>query len=70
MCIQERIATGERNFLKRPYRQFLAKQLKEYEMDVLDRVDGVAAISPADAEHFQGPRQQHAHRHHSLRRGP
>jgi glycosyltransferase involved in cell wall biosynthesis len=52
--IQQRIAIGERNFLKRPYRQFLAKQLERYEMEVLDRVDGVAAISPADAEHFLG----------------
>ena len=50
--IQDRIATGEKNFLKRPYRKFLAKQLQEYEMAVLDRVDGVAAISPLDAEHF------------------
>ena len=50
--IQERIASGERNFIKRPYRRFLAKQLKEYELAVLDRVDGVAAISPSDAEHF------------------
>ncbi|MCB0770184.1 MAG: glycosyltransferase family 4 protein [Flavobacteriales bacterium] len=50
--IQDRIATGEKNILKRPYRKFLAKQLQEYEMAVLDRVDGVAAISPSDAEHF------------------
>lgn len=50
--IQDRIAAGERNFLKRPYRRFLARQLQEYEMKVLDRVDGVAAISPADAAHF------------------
>ncbi|MEO8591596.1 MAG: glycosyltransferase family 4 protein [Flavobacteriales bacterium] len=50
--IQDRIATGERNVLKRPYRRFLAKQLQSYEMAVLDRVDGVAAISPIDAEHF------------------
>ncbi|MBK6542574.1 MAG: glycosyltransferase [Flavobacteriales bacterium] len=50
--IQERIASGERNIIKRPYRRFLARQLKEYEMAVMDRVDGVAAISPADAEHF------------------
>lgn len=50
--IQDRIASGERNFLKRPYRRFLAKQLENYEMAVLDRVDGVAAISPSDAEHF------------------
>lgn len=51
--IQDRIATGERNFIKRPYRRFLAKQLRAYEMDVLDRVDGVAAISPSDAAHFK-----------------
>jgi glycosyltransferase involved in cell wall biosynthesis len=50
--IQDRIATGEKNILKRPYRKFLAKQLQEYEMAVLDRVDGVAAISPLDTEHF------------------
>ena len=50
--IQGRIASGEKNFLKRPYRKFLAKQLHDYEMSVLDRVDGVAAISPSDAEHF------------------
>jgi glycosyltransferase involved in cell wall biosynthesis len=51
--IQERIATGERNILKKPYRRFLARQLRAYEMDVLDRVDGVAAITPADAAHFR-----------------
>jgi len=50
--IQQRIAHGERNPLKRPYRQFLAKQLQRYEMEVLRKVDGVAAISPADAAHF------------------
>lgn len=50
--IQGRIASGEKNFLKRPYRKFLAKQLHDYEMSILDRVDGVAAISPSDAEHF------------------
>lgn len=50
--IQDRIATGERNIIKRPYRRFLANQLKAYEMEVLERVDGVAAISPSDAAHF------------------
>lgn len=50
--IQERIASGERNPFKKPYRRFLAKQLKTYEIAVLDRVDGVAAITPADAQHF------------------
>ena len=51
--LQERIATGERHFLKKPYRMFLAKQLKDYELAVLDRVDGVAAITPADAGHYK-----------------
>jgi polysaccharide biosynthesis protein PslH len=50
--IQERIANGEKNVFKKPYRRFLAKQLKTYEMAVLARVDGVAAITPGDAEHF------------------
>ncbi len=47
--IQERIAQGERNFLKKPYRKFLANQLKNYERDVIKQVDGVAAITEADA---------------------
>lgn len=48
--IQERIAQGERNFLKKPYRKFLARQLKHYESTILTEVDGVAAITAADAE--------------------
>lgn len=51
--IQDRIAKGERNLIKRPYRRYLAKQLETYEMAVLDRVDAVAAISPSDAQHFK-----------------
>ena len=52
--IQERMASSEKNVFKKPYRRFLAKQLKTYELAVLDRVDGVAAITPADADHFAG----------------
>lgn len=52
--IQERMANSEKNLFKKPYRRFLAKQLKTYEVAVLDRVDGVAAITPSDAEHFAG----------------
>ena len=52
--IQERMANSETNVFKKPYRRFLAKQLKTDEVAVLDRVDGVAAITPADAEHFIG----------------
>lgn len=51
--VQERLAKGERHLLKKPYRRFLAKQLKDYEHAVLGRVDGVAAITPSDAEHFK-----------------
>ncbi|HQV37569.1 MAG: glycosyltransferase [Flavobacteriales bacterium] len=51
--IQERIAKGERNILKKPYRKFLARQLKEYEREVLKQVDGVAAITDADAQHMR-----------------
>ncbi|MBL8002573.1 MAG: glycosyltransferase [Flavobacteriales bacterium] len=51
--LQERIASGERHFLKKPYRKYLAKQLKTYELEMLDRVDGVAAITPSDAEHYR-----------------
>jgi glycosyltransferase involved in cell wall biosynthesis len=47
--IQERIAAGERNFIKKPYRKFLAKQLRTYEREVINQVDGVAAITAADA---------------------
>lgn len=47
--IQERIAQGERNILKKPYRRYLARQLKAYEQEVLKQVDGVAAITDADA---------------------
>lgn len=51
--IQERIAQGERNLLKKPYRKFLAKQLAGYERRVLKEVDGVAAITAADAAHMK-----------------
>ena len=51
--IQERIAKGERNILKKPYRKFLARQLKEYEREVLKQVDGVAAITDAAAQHMR-----------------
>ncbi|HEY0977885.1 MAG TPA: glycosyltransferase [Flavobacteriales bacterium] len=51
--VQQRIASGERNPLKRPYRKLLARQLRNYEHGTLARVNAVAAISPEDAEHFR-----------------
>lgn len=50
--VQERIARGERNLLKKPYRKFLARQLRAYEEKVLVQLDGVAAITDADADHM------------------
>lgn len=46
--IWERIARGTRNVAKRAYLKHLSKQLKTYELDVMNRVDGIAAISPED----------------------
>ena len=51
--IQERLARNEKNILFRPYRKFLARQLKDHEMGVLHRVDAVAAISDEDAAKFK-----------------
>lgn len=51
--IQERIASGEKNIFKKPYRKFLAKQLKEYEINTLNSVDGVVAISSADSKSYK-----------------
>ncbi len=51
--IQERLAQKEHNILKKPYRRFLARQLKAYEEAVLDQVDAVATITSADARHME-----------------
>ncbi len=51
--IQERIASGEKNIFKKPYRRYLAKQLKQYELNILNNVDGISAISPADAKNYR-----------------
>lgn len=48
--VQERIAQAEHNLIKKPYRKYLARQLKAYEQEVLKQVDGVAAITLADAQ--------------------
>lgn len=51
--IQERFAEVERNIIRRSYRRFTAKQLKDYEGSVLKQVDGVTAITAADAHHMK-----------------
>lgn len=51
--IWERMASGTRNRAKRAYLKHLAKQLKNYELQVLNEVDGIAAISERDRAHYQ-----------------
>ena len=51
--IWERIAKGTRFFLKRAYIKHLAKTLKNYEMNAISQVDGIAAITRKDAAFFR-----------------
>lgn len=51
--IWERIAKGTRFFLKRAYIKHLARTLKNYELSVINKVDGIAAITRKDAAFFR-----------------
>jgi glycosyltransferase involved in cell wall biosynthesis len=51
--IWERIAKETKFFLKRLYINHLAKTLKEYELNALETVDGIAAITRKDAAYFR-----------------
>ena len=51
--IWERIAKESKFFLKRWYVNHLAKTLKEYELNALETVDGIAAITRKDAAFFR-----------------
>lgn len=51
--IWERIASGTRNPAKRAYLKYLSKKLKSYELNMLNDVDGIAAISSSDAEKYK-----------------
>jgi len=51
--IWERVAKETKFFLKRWYINHLAKTLKEYELNALEAVDGVAAITRKDAAYFR-----------------
>lgn len=50
--IWKRLAKQSGNMAKRAYLKLLAHQLKNYELDVLNQVDGIAAISKRDANDF------------------
>lgn len=51
--IWERMANSANNKAKKTYLTYLAKQLKEYEIKTLNKVDGIAAISNVDAKKYQ-----------------
>ncbi len=51
--IWERIAKDTKFFVKRWYISYLAKTLKEYELNALETVDGIAAITRKDAAFFR-----------------
>ncbi|MFT7614019.1 MAG: glycosyltransferase involved in cell wall biosynthesis [Parvicellaceae bacterium] len=50
--IWQRSAESAGNRAKRVYLNYLAKQLKQYEINVIADVDGIAAISNSDAEKY------------------
>lgn len=51
--IWERMAQFEKNFFKKKYLQKLAKDLKQYEIIHLKKVDGLICISDSDKKTFQ-----------------
>ncbi len=51
--IWKRLARQSGNVAKRAYLNLLAHQLKNYELDILNQVDGIAAISRRDAIDFE-----------------
>lgn len=50
--IWEGMACAENGFFKRRYFNFLARRMKKYEMGLLNRFDGIAAISDDDGRDF------------------
>ena len=50
--IWERMAQGELNRPKRAYLKYLAKKLKDYEISILNEVDGVVCISNEDLKKY------------------
>ncbi len=51
--IWERVAQGTKNPAKRAYLKYLSKKLKEYELDVITQMDGIASISKEDADNYR-----------------
>lgn len=51
--IWERMAAGTKSTARRTYLKYLAKKLKAYELDVMNQVDGIAAISKGDHAKYE-----------------
>lgn len=51
-AIWERLATNTNNPLKKWYLKVLTKRLKNYELNTLNKYDGIAAITAADVQTF------------------
>ncbi len=51
--IWERIAAESKMLLKKYYLRHLASSLKKYECEILPLMDGIAAITPTDADFFR-----------------
>jgi glycosyltransferase involved in cell wall biosynthesis len=52
-AIWEKLASGERNPLKRRYLQLLARRLERFERRALSAYDALVPISPVDAQQFK-----------------
>jgi len=50
--IWQRVASTEKNFLKKIYLNIQAKRLKKYELNAADKVDGIATITEKDKSFF------------------
>jgi polysaccharide biosynthesis protein PslH len=50
--VWERLGRTTRNPFTRPYIRYLAKKLKAYELEHLNKYDGIATITRVDAVHF------------------
>lgn len=51
--IWERLAINENNVIKKWYLNHISKTLKSFELSVLNKADGVLAITPLDAQFFK-----------------
>lgn len=51
--IWKRLARASTKKVKAAYLHLLARQLKSYELSVIEQVDGIAAISPKDAAEYE-----------------